>query len=205
MVECVVEVPCLHYADGLRRTYGGKTMIVTVLALYSVRCASYALLDAVPGHPALVLLVEPLHGVTFAFFYTAGVSTARELLPKDWQTLAQGLFSAAFTGGSGLGAALGGFAVHRVGFHKTFLAFAALFAVAAVSFSTTLDDGDDADAADADARRAAAADDDVDDDDVDDDDDDDDGGFDLARGHLNLNFREVAYDDPRAFGDVDYA
>ena len=49
MVECVVEVPCLHYADGLRRTYGGKTMIVTVLALYSVRCASYALLDAVPG------------------------------------------------------------------------------------------------------------------------------------------------------------
>ena len=41
--------------------------------------------------------------------------------------------------------------------------------------------------------------------DVDDDDDDDDGGFDLARGHLNLNFREVAYDDPRAFGDVDYA
>ena len=158
----------------------------------------------VPGHPALVLLVEPLHGVTFAFFYTAGVSTARELLPKDWQTLAQGLFSAAFTGGSGLGAALGGLAVHRVGFHKTFLAFAALFAVAAVSFSTTLDDGDDADA---DARRAAAAaaaaaaDVDVDDD----DDDDDDGGFDLARGHLNLNFREVAYDDPRAFGDVDYA
>ena len=205
MVECVVEVPCLHYADDLLRAYGSRTLIVTVLALYAVRCASYALLDAFAGRPALVLLVEPLHGVTFALFYTSGVSCAKELLPATWETLAQGLFSAAFTGGSGLGAALGGVAVKRFGFHKTFLAFAAMFAVAAIAFSSTLDDDDDDGAAPAPPRRSEEE--------EDDDDDEsfriggagDDGGGGIALRSLNL--REYDYDeggyDGGGYGDYD--
>ena len=51
-----------------------------------------------------MLLVEPLHGITFALFYTAGVVGAKARMPSDRQTLAQGLFSAAFNGRAGVGA-----------------------------------------------------------------------------------------------------
>ena len=120
------------------------------------------------------------------------MSCAKELLPATWETLAQGLFSAAFTGGSGLGAALGGVAVKRFGFHKTFLAFAAMFAVAAIAFSSTLDDDDDG-AAPPPPRRSEEE--------EDDDDDEsfriggagDDGGGGIALRSLNL--REYDYDE----------
>ena len=44
-------------------------------------------------------------GITFALFYTCGVTCAKRLLPADRETFAQGLFSAILTGGPGLGAA----------------------------------------------------------------------------------------------------
>jgi len=88
-----------------------------------------------------VLLVEPIHGITFALFYTAGVVGAKARLPSDRQTLAQGLFSAAFNGGAGIGAGLGGLAVRRFGFRSTFLVFAAAFMVAtAGAFFRLVDD-----------------------------------------------------------------
>ena len=94
-----------------------------------------------PGWPWLVLLVEPLHGITFALFYTAGVVGAKARMPSDRQTLAQGLFSAAFNGGAGVGAALGGLGVRRVGYRNTFLVFTAGFVVATVAaFVKLVDD-----------------------------------------------------------------
>ena len=62
-------------------------------------------------------------------------------MPSDRQTLAQGLFSAAFNGGAGVGAGLGGLAVRRFGFRSTFLVFAAGFVVATVAaFVKLVDD-----------------------------------------------------------------
>ena len=88
-----------------------------------------------------MLLVEPLHGITFALFYTAGVVGAKARMPSDRQTLAQGLFSAAFNGGAGIGAGLGGLAVRRIGFRNTFLVFTAGFVVATVAaFIKLVDD-----------------------------------------------------------------
>ena len=69
---------------------------------YAARCAGYAVLTEF-SNPWLVLLVEPLHGITFALFYTCGVTCAKRLFPEDRETLAQGLFSAFFTGGTTAG------------------------------------------------------------------------------------------------------
>ena len=132
-VECAVEVPVMRAADGLLAQHGSKTLVVVVLLLYAARCAGYALLTYFPGRPWLVLLVEPLHGITFALFYTAGVVGAKARMPSDRQTLAQGLFSAAFNGGAGVGAALGGLGVRRIGYRNTFLVFTAGFMVATVA------------------------------------------------------------------------
>lgn len=53
---------------------------------------------------------------------------------ERWATLAQGLFSFAFTAGSGLGAALGGLLVQRVGFARTFLLFSLFFLASSALF-----------------------------------------------------------------------
>lgn len=131
-VECAVEVPVMRAADGLLARHGSKKLVVVVLLLYAARCCGYALLTYFPGRPWLVLLVEPLHGVTFALFYTAGVVGAKARMPSDRQTMAQGLFSAAVNGGSGFGAAVGGLGVRRYGFQSTFLVFAVGFVVATI-------------------------------------------------------------------------
>ena len=71
----------------------------------------------------------------------AGVVGAKARLPSDRQTLAQGLFSAAFNGGAGVGAALGGLGVRRIGYRNTFLVFTAGFVVATVAaFVKLVDD-----------------------------------------------------------------
>ena len=88
-----------------------------------------------------MLLVEPIHGITFALFYTAGVVGAKARMPSDRETLAQGLFSAAFNGGAGVGAALGGLGVRRIGYRNTFLVFTAGFVVATMAaFVKLVDD-----------------------------------------------------------------
>ena len=61
-------------------------------------------------------------------------------MPSDRQTLAQGLFSAAFNGGAGVGAALGGLGVRRIGYRNTFLVFTAGFVVATVAAFVNLVD-----------------------------------------------------------------
>lgn len=62
-------------------------------------------------------------------------------MPSDRQTLAQGLFSAAFNGGAGVGAALGGLGVWRIGYRNTFLVFTAGFVAATVAaFIKLVDD-----------------------------------------------------------------
>ena len=131
-VECAVEVPVMHASDGLLRRHGARRMLLAVLVLYSMRCAGYAMLASFAGRPWLVLLVEPLHGITFALFYTTSVNHVKTLLPEGRETLAQGIFSAAFTGGTGVGAALGGVCARIYGFQLTFYAFAMLFVVATV-------------------------------------------------------------------------
>ena len=62
-------------------------------------------------------------------------------MPSDRQTLAQGLFSAAFNGGAGVGAALGGLGVRKIGYRNTFLVFTAGFVFATVAaFINLVDD-----------------------------------------------------------------
>ncbi|KAJ8612278.1 hypothetical protein CTAYLR_002951 [Chrysophaeum taylorii] len=137
-IECIVEIPVLHSADAVFSRFGARKVVAAVHALYAVRCAAYA---ACPTY-RYVLLVEPLHGITFGLFYTAGVRHAKSLLPRDRQTFAQGLFTAALTAGSGVGAGLGGLLV-RHGFRTAFLAFTALFLVSGAATALAPIDSDE--------------------------------------------------------------
>ena len=145
-VECASR---LHARGRRVARHGSKTLVVVVLLLYAARCAGYALeITYFPGRPWLVLLVEPLHGITFAFFihWRAWWGPRRACHPThlifaQTRMLAQGLFSAAFNGGAGVGAALGGLGVRRIGYRNTFLVFTAGFVVATVAaFVKLVDD-----------------------------------------------------------------
>ncbi|KAJ1460836.1 major facilitator superfamily domain-containing protein [Pelagophyceae sp. CCMP2097] len=155
-VECAVEVPFLVHADALLQKYGAKTLLVVVQFLYAVRLLGYAAVGLAKARPWALLLVEPLHGITFALFYTSGVTVAKQLIGPEWATLAQGVFGACFTAGNGAGSAAGAWAVSRYGFERTFLGFAALFCFSTLAFAAALP-GHDAKPSDPSLRANAAA------------------------------------------------
>jgi MFS family permease len=69
-------------------------MILGILA-YPVRFAVWAFF---PQSPALIVLVQILHGVCYAFFFAAVYIFAEEYFPKDVRASAQGLFNVMILG-----------------------------------------------------------------------------------------------------------
>ena len=78
----------------LRRLGYRATMILGILA-YPVRFAVWAFF---PQNPTLIILVQILHGVCYAFFFAAVYIFAEEYFPKDVRASAQGLFNVMILG-----------------------------------------------------------------------------------------------------------
>jgi MFS family permease len=70
------------------------TMIIGVLG-HAARFAVYAWL---PDYPALIVLVQILHGICYAFFFATVYIFVDEFLPKDARSSAQGLFNVMILG-----------------------------------------------------------------------------------------------------------
>mmetsp|Transcript_60405 Transcript_60405/g.152925 ORF Transcript_60405/g.152925 Transcript_60405/m.152925 type:complete len:179 (-) Transcript_60405:52-588(-) len=128
---CAFEIPVFKYIGRLWQNgrFGAVTVLMAAEALLAVRCLLYAALPR--SQPWLVLLVEPLHGLTFAGMWCATVEYARQLAPPGteakMQALVNGLFyQISFAAGS----LLWGFLVQRpprgLGFTRCFLLDAAL-------------------------------------------------------------------------------
>jgi len=78
----------------LRRLGYRATMILGILA-YPVRFAVWAFF---PQNQTLIVLVQILHGVCYAFFFAAVYIFAEEYFPKDARGSAQGLFNVMILG-----------------------------------------------------------------------------------------------------------
>jgi len=76
------------------------TMIVGVLG-HAARFAVYAFL---PEHKELIILVQLLHGVCYAFFFAAVYIFVDAYFPKDIRSSAQGLFNVMILGAGALAA-----------------------------------------------------------------------------------------------------
>jgi uncharacterized membrane protein YeaQ/YmgE (transglycosylase-associated protein family) len=70
------------------------TMIVGILG-HAVRFAVYAFF---PQYPVLIILVQMLHGVCYAFFFATVYIFVDEYFPKDVRNSAQGLFNVMILG-----------------------------------------------------------------------------------------------------------
>ena len=73
----------------LKRLGWRKTMILGVLG-HAMRFAVFAFL---PDHPAIIVLVNVVHGIAYAFFFATVYIFVDEFFPKDVRASAQGLFN----------------------------------------------------------------------------------------------------------------
>lgn len=78
----------------LKRLGWRATMIVGILG-HAARFAVYAF---VPDSPALIVFIQVLHGVCYAFFFATVYIFVDEYFPKDVRSSAQGLFNVMILG-----------------------------------------------------------------------------------------------------------
>jgi PPP family 3-phenylpropionic acid transporter len=114
----ISELVVLYYSDRLLRRWGTRGLLVFALAVLSFRLVAYGLIHA----PGWVLVIQLLHGPTFAALWVAGVAYIAEIAPPGLRNTSQGLLSGIVIGlGSTLGALIGGALYERVGFSQMYL------------------------------------------------------------------------------------
>lgn len=90
VVTVVFEIPLFARSKTLLSTFGSRGCLVVAGLCYSIRVVGYTL---VPGG-AWVLLFEPMHGVTYAFWQTASVEVMASITPRELATTGQNFLSA---------------------------------------------------------------------------------------------------------------
>uniref|UniRef100_A0A7S2UAR2 Major facilitator superfamily associated domain-containing protein n=1 Tax=Attheya septentrionalis TaxID=420275 RepID=A0A7S2UAR2_9STRA len=106
VVTVMFEIPIFHYAPNLLQRFGpGKLQQIACVA-YVLRVIGYTLIPE--NHLALVLFLEPLHGITYGCAKTSSVEYAARLSPKGYESTGQGLLATLTGIGSVVGLAVGG-------------------------------------------------------------------------------------------------
>jgi PPP family 3-phenylpropionic acid transporter len=125
----LVEVPLMFSFDRIVRRVRPEWLVVVGVIAFAARAAGFALSPSVP----LVLLMVPLGGVGFAFFYVGTVTYVARTAPPRLQATAQGIYSGtAFSVGTILGSTIGGQVGAALGLRTLFGVCAMGAALAAV-------------------------------------------------------------------------
>jgi MFS transporter, PPP family, 3-phenylpropionic acid transporter len=104
-VSTISEIPAMFFSDRLLRRFGARGMLVIAMATIGLRLICYSLTTQAWG----VLVIQLVHGLTFAAIYTAGVHFADQVAPPGMKATTQGMFSGTLMGfGSAAGGFLGG-------------------------------------------------------------------------------------------------
>mmetsp|Transcript_49585 Transcript_49585/g.105518 ORF Transcript_49585/g.105518 Transcript_49585/m.105518 type:complete len:478 (-) Transcript_49585:58-1491(-) len=90
LVMCAFEIPVFMWVDKkLFHKWNLTTLLSACHVIFAIRCFLYA---ACPReHAWLVLLIEPLHGITFAAMWSCSVEYAKRLSPEGGQAKMQAL------------------------------------------------------------------------------------------------------------------
>ena len=78
---CLTLITTLHCGEQLIRGLGHEAMILLSLLSYVVRTFGYSRLQ--PSTVWYLLALEPCHGITFAFAWTAAVDKVKAALPAQ--------------------------------------------------------------------------------------------------------------------------
>ena len=127
------EIPIFQIAPRLLERYGSGVLLLTAAASYVIRAVGYSCVPK--GHMVYILLLEPLHGITYACSQTAAVDTAARVMPMGYEATGQGLMGLVRGCGSMVGLALGGAAMDHMGPRFMYRASAALCGAGACLFA----------------------------------------------------------------------
>ena len=105
LIATISELPVMMMGPAILNRLGLPQAFILALVLYGVR----GLALSFAGSPWVVLVLQLLHGPTFALMWVSGVGLARRLAPPGVGAVAQGLFTSTSNGlGGALGAVVGG-------------------------------------------------------------------------------------------------
>ncbi|XP_071949596.1 major facilitator superfamily domain-containing protein 6-like [Antedon mediterranea] len=112
VTTCLSEIPFLYFSGRLIDFLGHQNVIYLTLLCYSLRFLGYSLVR----NPYLVLIVEPLHGVTFGAFWAAMRMYASIISPPGMAATLQSFISTVDVGiGRGVGTIIGGVIYYNYG------------------------------------------------------------------------------------------
>jgi len=121
MITVSFEIPLFFIGPVLSRTMGFTYMMIVGLLSYSIRVFVYTL--ATPDDIMILLLVEPLHGVTYTLIQMSSVYFMSELAPPEYSNSGQTVLSAIKAFGGGIGLLVGSFMFESFGTEFTYRAF----------------------------------------------------------------------------------
>jgi hypothetical protein len=113
VLTVLFEIPIFHVAPDLLKRYGSGPLLLLAGACYAVRVLGYSLIPN--NHIMYVLVLEPLHGVTYACSTTAAVAFVAQFMPIGYEASGQGLVYLIRGAGSVTGLWLGGWATDVLG------------------------------------------------------------------------------------------
>jgi hypothetical protein len=116
------EIPIFHIAPTLLKKFGPGALLQVANFAYVTRVLGYTFIP--PGHASYVILLEPLHGVTFACFQSSAVELIAQIMPTGYEATGQGLWALWKGIGSVAGLLIGGLSEDRLGARTMYRIFA---------------------------------------------------------------------------------
>jgi MFS transporter, PPP family, 3-phenylpropionic acid transporter len=130
-VGVTAEILLMAMTPRILARIGAERMFTLALAGGVVRWGGLALFHS----PMAILALQPLHGVTFGFYWVGGVTVLRDRASPEASTAAQGLFGSAYSIGSLCGMLAGGSVLEHHGPGVLFGGAAVAAALAVVASS----------------------------------------------------------------------
>lgn len=91
---CIFELPVFFYIKQLIDRFELKYLITACYMVLSTRCFAYSMLPR--NMPWLVLMIEPMHGITMAAMWSCSVEFGRRLAPKGAEAQMQALIGGVY-------------------------------------------------------------------------------------------------------------
>ncbi len=119
-IAAISEVPVMIWSGFIMRNIQARGLLLLAFIVYILRWLLYSFISA----PGWVLVVQLLHGLSFASFLVGGVTYINAYTPEGLSTSAQAIFNAVSFGiGPFVGALLGGFLYDALGITAMFRVF----------------------------------------------------------------------------------
>ena len=119
-LAAISELPVMIFSGSILRRIGAGGLLKTAFFVFILRWLLYSVIDV----PLWALLVQLLHGLSFAAFLIGGVTFVSERTPQGLSTTAQAIFNTvAFGLASIAGSMIGGYLYDTVGMAALFRIF----------------------------------------------------------------------------------